>query len=133
MARLCPICQCDGDSHNLGRRCVKCGHGGAGQPPPASAEPDVLVVVISEENALVEYLQALNDGGIDPTVAGMDDRQQPFLAMLRGPYAESRVVLFNDPWDGEVTREATRCEDCMAADNSTFADLAFPVVVMVNS
>lgn len=87
--------------------------------------------LINDLDALVDHLDALNDSGVDPTAAGVDDGGRPFLAMLRGPYADSQVVLFNTPWDSETeTLRGYRCEECNGQEPATFTDLYFPIAVV---
>lgn len=89
-----------------------------------------VISLLSPED-LTRHLDRLNDGGTDPTVAGVDKSNNPFLAMLRGPYAGEDIVLFNTPWDSDTeTIRGYRCDECSGQEPARFADLHFPVRVL---
>lgn len=86
---------------------------------------------IFDADALVALLDSMNESGIEPTLAGVDDRGMAFLIQLSGVYAENTTVMFGSPWDPEVDYgNGLRCDECNASNLFCADDLHFPVSVM---
>lgn len=96
------------------------------------------LMTFADDRALRAHLDALNEAGVTPVAVGYDT-VQPFLITLIGCYAESEDVLFDSPWQGDVSYGEMvngewvplppRCDDCMAHVHG-MEHLRFPVTVM---
>lgn len=85
---------------------------------------------LSKPEELREYLDYLNESGVHPQVAGVDDRERSFLASLGGIYAEFERVLMGDPMEEEVDRREP-CSECgQSTMRDSMDDLAFPVTIL---
>lgn len=90
------------------------------------------VKVLADEPALRDLLDTLNNDGIDYKLAGMDSKNESFLACLSGVYAENLVIVFGNPWDSEVEyRTGVFCEHCQGQNLATADRLAFPISVFL--
>lgn len=88
--------------------------------------------VFANTDALRDHLDALNESGTDPTVAGIDANGRAFLITLQGPYAETEAVLFGVPWDGEIDwNSPLRCSECGCHEAFGIQDLTYPVRLAV--
>lgn len=89
-------------------------------------------IALADADALRDHLDALNESGTDYKAVGMDVGGNAFLVCLAGPYAESVVVMFGNPWDGEVDYgTGTHCDECAAQEVAGVERLRFPVHVLV--
>lgn len=94
---------------------------------------------LTTADELRQHLDDLNEAGTTPTAVGIDALGRPFLITLYGPYADTEHVLFDSPWQGDVSYgervngewvpKKPWCEDCDGMVHAT-SDLAFPVVVL---
>lgn len=82
---------------------------------------------------LRDHLDWLNEHGMDDRAAGVAVNGEPFLAVLRGPYAEFAGAQVVDPYDRErdVPGEKVECEDCRAHGPVPLDQLKYPVTVLV--
>ncbi|MBB3040992.1 hypothetical protein [Nocardioides soli] len=89
------------------------------------------LVPIENAEAMRDYLDALNDAGIDCRAVGMDSRGEPFLISLSGCYADSEVVLYGNPWDNEVDwGTGPSCVECMAQRPHGIDSVRFPAFIV---
>lgn len=87
--------------------------------------------MIGGPGELRRHLDDLNESGVLPVVVGLTRDGAPFLITLVGPYAEREDVLFDSPWQREVSYDVPpRCEDCDGVSH-TMDHLRFPVTVVV--
>ena len=102
---------------------------------PLSAEIDrkpILLLPLPNAESLRDLLDHLNDTGEDYRAVGIDSRGAAFLVTLSGPYADRMVVLYGDPWDGEVAyRDTEACEECAGVFPLDASTLRFPVTVLI--
>lgn len=107
--------------------------------PPLKGDGSVQLNTLLDQNHLRQYLDHLNENGLDPIIVGWDATSRPFLITLVGCYADSEDVLFDSPWqqdtnhgkmvDGEWVPHSPRCEECMAQVYE-ISDLTYPVRIM---
>lgn len=91
-------------------------------------------LAIADAEALRDHLNDLNSTGTDFRAVGMDARGAAFLIALSGCYADTEVVLYGDPWDGEVEYgTGRRCDECNAQELHPMESLRFPVLVILRA
>ena len=89
---------------------------------------------LPDQDALRAHLDHLNEDGLTHIVGGIDARNVPFLAVLRGPYADAEDVIYGSPWDGEVEYGTGQlCDECGAANLDTLGSLVYPVTVFLRT
>ena len=96
-----------------------------------SGDVTVKPLVLADEDAVRDYLDARNDAGLNCLTAGVDVNGGAFLAVLSGPYADRVAVILGNPWDVDSDHgTGTHCEECRAQDITTPATLHYPVTVL---
>ncbi len=88
-------------------------------------------VILQNADALREYLDGLNESGIEPSAVGFDSIPRPFFIVLVGCYADGEVVITDSPCehDYDVTGRTTVCDECVGW-RLGIGDLHYPVRVM---
>lgn len=92
------------------------------------------VQMMSDPDDLFEHLSAMNEAGVEPLGAGIDESGRPFLAGLGGAYAEAVWVQIDSPWPGEVGYDG-ECDECGAQTGSQIqpTSLHYPLAVLVRT